>query len=221
MFTGFSEKSTEFLWGIRFNNNKEWFLENKQTYLDDIQKPMKALADDVWTFITDKNKLEISYRVARIYRDARRVKSGGLYKESLWFSLEKEHEDWQATPVFFFEISPDGYTYGLGYYMASADTMKKFRARLDANPAEFERIAGALKQQDIFKLTGDEYSRKKAEREGLIGEWYNRKTLAMIAERKGHEELYSQAFTKTLCDDFQTLVPLYNFFWSLEGEVNP
>ncbi len=220
MFTGFTKKSTEFLWGIRLNNNKEWFLENKQTYLDFIQKPMRDLADDVWTLIADKNQLDISYRVARIYRDARRVKSGGLYKDRLWFSLEKEHEDWQATPVFFFEIAPEGYTYGLGYYMAGADTMKKFRARLDANPAEFERIASDLKTQNKFELTGDEYSRKKAEKEGLLAEWYNRKTLAMILERKGHAKLYSPKFTKTLCDDFQTLVPLYNFFWSLEGDAN-
>lgn len=218
MFTGFTEKSTEFLWGIRFNNNRAWFLENKQDYLDHIQAPMKALADDVWTCFTEKNKLELSYRVARIYRDARRVRDGNLYKESLWFSLEKEHEDWQATPVFFFEISPEGHMYGLGYYAASADTMKKFRARLDANPAEFERIASELKTQNIFELSGEEYSRKKGEKEGLLGAWYNRKTLSMITERKGHEPLYSPNFVKTLCDDFQTLVPLYNFFWSLEGE---
>ena len=220
MFTGFTDKATEFLWGIRFNNNREWFLENKQLYLDEIQKPMKALADDVWTFITEKNKLDIGYRVARIYRDARRVHDGNLYKESIWFSLEKEHEDWQSTPVFFFEISPEGHMYGLGYYAATAATMKKFRDRLDANPAEFERIAKDLKNQQTFVLTGDEYSRKKAEKEGLLAEWYNRKTLAMIADCKGHERLYSPEFTQILCDDFQKLIPLYNFFWSLEGDIN-
>jgi len=49
MFTGFDEKTTEFLWGIRFNNNKTWFEENKQAYLEYVQAPLKELAHDVWT----------------------------------------------------------------------------------------------------------------------------------------------------------------------------
>ena len=218
MFTGFTEKTTEFLWGIRFNNNRDWFQENKQVYLDHLQKPMSALAADVWKAFAEKNKLDLEAHVSRIYRDARRVRDGSIYKENLWFSLEKHHEDWQSTPVFFFEINPEGYMYGLGYYAASAETMKKFRARLDANPAEFERIAEQLERQAIFELTGDEYSRKKGEKEGILGRWYNRKTLAMIAERKGHDAVGKPEFVKALASDFETLIPLYNFFWSLDGE---
>ncbi|SHH75260.1 TIGR02453 family protein [Sporobacter termitidis DSM 10068] len=218
MFTGFNEKTTEFLWGIRFNNSRAWFLENKQNYLDHLQAPMRELANDVWTRFTEKNKLDLGYRVARIYRDARRVRDGNLYKEHLWFSLEKDHEDWQSTPVFFFEIEPEGYMYGLGYYAATAETMKKFRARVDSNPAELERIASDLKNKKRFQIDGDEYSRKKGEKEGLLAEWYNRKTISLIASGKGHEPLYSPKFAEKLCKDFQALVPLYNFFWSLEGE---
>jgi uncharacterized protein (TIGR02453 family) len=218
MFTGFDEKTTEFLWGIRFNNNREWFLENKEIYLDHLQKPMGELARDVWAEFAEKNKLELNAHVARIYRDARRVRDGNLYKENLWFSMEKEHEEWQSTPVFFFEVNPEGYLYGLGYYAASAETMKKFRARLDANPAEFLRLAEAMKAQKVFTLTGDEYARKKAEKEGLLADWYNRKTLSMIAEKRGHDKLYSPKLVKALSRDFELLLPLYRFFWSLEGD---
>jgi uncharacterized protein (DUF2461 family) len=111
--------------------------------------------------------------------------------------------------------------YGLGYYAATAETMKKFRARLDANPAEFERIASALKRQGIFEISGEEYSRKKGEKEGLLAEWYNRKSVSMIAQGKGHDILYSPELTDKLCAEFETLIPLYHFFWSLEGDVPP
>ncbi len=219
MFTGFTEKTTEFLWGIRFNNNREWFLENKQTYLDYLQTPLRALADAVWTHITEKNKLDINFHVARIYRDARRVKSGGLYKESLWFSLEKDTDDeWTVTPGFFFEISPEGYSYGTGFWAAPAATMKKFRDRLDANPAEFERIATDLMNKKSIQIYGDEYSRPKGEKEGILADWYNRKTIGVISEAKGHEKLYSPKFVKTLCNELQALVPLYNFLRSLDGD---
>ena len=219
MFTGFDEKTTEFLWGIRLNNNRAWFEENKQVYLEHLQAPLKALADDVWTWITEKHGLDLSYRVARIYRDARRVRDGNPYKDRLWFSLEKEHENWPSKPVFFFEVEPEGTMYGLGYYAATAETMKKFRARLDANPAEFERIVTPIKAAGIFEISGDEYSRKKGDKEGILSEYYNRKTIALLAPGKGHEAVYSPDFVKTLCRDFETLIPLYSFFLSLEGEA--
>ncbi|MEL4106461.1 DUF2461 domain-containing protein [Oscillospiraceae bacterium WX1] len=219
MFTGFTEKATEFLWGIRLNNNRAWFLENKGVFQDEIQAPLKALADDVWSYLTEKTGLDLTYRISRIYKDARRVKTGEFYKDSLWFSLEKHHENWQETPVFFFEISPEGYMYGMGYYAATAATMKIFRDRLDVNPAEFERIAAALKSHKALQIFGEEYRRKKAEKIGLLADWYNRKTLAVIAEFKGHETIATPAFAKTLCLEFESLVPLYAFCQSLEGDV--
>lgn len=217
MFNGFNAKTTEFLWGIRFNNNREWFLENKQLYLENLQRPLNALAADVWTYLNNRHSLDIGFRVARIYRDARRIRSGGPYKEGLWFSLEKEHENWQSIPVFYFEISPEGYSYGMGYYAAPAAVMKHFRSRLDANPAEFEAIAFALQTKKYFEISGDEYKRIKGEKEGILGQWYNRKTIVVSAEFKGHDKLYSPGFVKTLRRDLQDLIPLYNFLWSLEG----
>ena len=34
MFEGFSPETIDFLWGIRMNNNREWFQANKKTYVD-------------------------------------------------------------------------------------------------------------------------------------------------------------------------------------------
>ena len=219
MFTGFSEKMTAFLWGIRLNNNREWFLENKPTYLEYVQKPLSELARDVWTCMTEKNKLDIGSRVSRIYRDARRIRDGGPYKEHLWFSLERKHDGWQTTPVFFFEISSEGYMYGLGYYMAPPSTMKKFRGRLDANPAEFMRIAKKIQSLKDFQISGDEYSRKKGEKGNILDAWYNRKSVSVIAEHTGHDAISSPEFTQILCTQLEKLVPLYHFLWSLEADA--
>ncbi len=32
MFTGFTPEAIDFLWGLRLNNNREWFQEHKQQY---------------------------------------------------------------------------------------------------------------------------------------------------------------------------------------------
>lgn len=219
MFTGFNEKTTEFLWGIGLNNERGWFMEHKQEYADHLQTPLRALADEVWTCFTEKTKLDLNFHVARIHRDARRFRDGRPYKENLWFSMERDHKAWTAEPGFFFEITPEGYSYGMGYFMAPAAVMKKFRDRLDANPAGFERIALGLPKD--FHTYGDEYSRPKGVKEGLLAEWYNRKTIGVIAEYKGHDKLYSPRFSKTLCDAFVSLAPLYSFLLPLSGEPGP
>ena len=33
MFQGFSQETIDFLWGIRFNNEKSWFEAHKEVYL--------------------------------------------------------------------------------------------------------------------------------------------------------------------------------------------
>ena len=34
MFQGFSQGAVDFLWGVRFNNERSWFEAHKQEYLD-------------------------------------------------------------------------------------------------------------------------------------------------------------------------------------------
>ena len=42
MFTGFTPETIDFLWGIRMNNNRDWFLEHKQQYTETLYEHMKA-----------------------------------------------------------------------------------------------------------------------------------------------------------------------------------
>ena len=48
MFTGFTPETIDFLWGIRMNNNREWFTANKKTYTETLYEPMKALGQEVF-----------------------------------------------------------------------------------------------------------------------------------------------------------------------------
>ena len=48
MFEGFSPETVDFLWGIRMNNNRDWFLANKKNYVNYLYEPMKALGADLF-----------------------------------------------------------------------------------------------------------------------------------------------------------------------------
>ena len=68
-FTGFYPETIDFLWGIRLNNNREWFEAHKADYQRFLWEPMKALAADVEAAFTGVEGLRM--RVSRIYRDMR------------------------------------------------------------------------------------------------------------------------------------------------------
>ena len=42
-FTGFTPQTIDFMWNLRFNNNKPWFEAHKDEFICDLQTPMKAL----------------------------------------------------------------------------------------------------------------------------------------------------------------------------------
>ncbi len=42
-FEGYTQETLDFLWGIRFNNERSWFLAHKQDYEAHLLAPTRAL----------------------------------------------------------------------------------------------------------------------------------------------------------------------------------
>ena len=51
MFTGFTDETVDFMWGIRFNNERTWFEAHKEIYLTCFYRPMQALGAEIYDFI--------------------------------------------------------------------------------------------------------------------------------------------------------------------------
>ena len=54
MFTGFTDATVDFMWGIRFNNERAWFEAHKEDYLQSFYRPMKELGAEVYDYISAK-----------------------------------------------------------------------------------------------------------------------------------------------------------------------
>ena len=67
MFEGFSPETVDFLWGIRMNNNRSWFMENKKQYVSTLYEPMKALGKDLFVPFQDTpgNILKVNVSVGQ------------------------------------------------------------------------------------------------------------------------------------------------------------
>ena len=222
MFNGFTPQTIDFMWNLRLNNRKEWFEANKDVYKQEFQDPMKALAKEVFDRIsTAYGSHGFTYKVARIYKDARRVRDGEPYRCNLWFCIEKPSDEWTSTPVFWFELSPEEWSYGLGYYAAKPMTMAKFRARIDRDPIKFEKFIVPLAIQDEFILEGDEYKRKKEAPSPKTAGWYNRKSIALSHRQQNGQELYSPALADRLVNGYDFLMQYYDYFITLDSDPDP
>ena len=195
MFEGFTKETGEFLWELRFNNERPWFLAHKEQYERCLNRPFRALAQESWRLLSERYpERDFRVHVSRIYRDARRLFGRGPYKDHLWFSLYTS--DKNEGPSFWFEIGAAGYTYGLGFWSMRPALMERFRRAVDANPARFERLARQAEALPGLRLLGEEYRRPKGDRGELLNRWYNRKYLTMEFSGDFGGDLFSPALAQ-------------------------
>ncbi len=223
MFEGFSPATFDFLWGITLNNERLWFSEHKEDYVNYLAKPMKALADQVFDELTDRcPDRELLCKVARIYKDARRYRGVEFYKTSLWFSILPPVEDWQDAPGFWFEVSRESWSYGLGIFQPKAATMARHRARIDTAPAQLARLNAKLLKQEEFVLSGQRYARFKPGAPPDLAGWYNLKDFNLSYDSADVSLTFDgPALVRRLVDGFAFLMPFYDYFYPLCEAAQP
>ena len=216
MFRGYTDKTVDFMWGIRFNNERSWFMEHKEVYQKELLEPTKALAAQVYEGLREKLPHEpLMMKVSRIYRDARRLHGRGPYKDHLWFCVRTGDEDWTGRPTFYFEIAPEYYSYGMGFWAASAATMERFRTQVKEHPEELEQLVRNLERSGRFTLVGEEYARDKGAPSELLRPWVQKKSLSLQFEKPLDERIFRPELAEEIVAELGELVPLYRYFAKL------
>lgn len=222
MFQGFSQQTNDFLWGIRFNNERSWFEAHKQEYLDYVQSPLRQLAQEVYArFSAAHEELPLMVRVSRIYRDARRLHGRGPYKDHLWFVLRPMATAADTEPGFYFEAAPEYYSYGMGSWNTTPQTMAKLRARIDRDPEPLKQLARRLEKHGEFALEGQMYKRPKGDPGTLLYPWYNRRQITLTSDHNCDELYFSPELAERVVNGFAFLVPYYDYMCSVMADPAP
>lgn len=222
-FQGFDPAVVDFMWALRLNNNREWFEPRKEEYKAVFETPMKELCRELYADFSQKHSdLTLVSRVSRIYRDARRLFGRGPYKDHLWFTVSAPAERWSCQPVFWFELTPEGYSLGLGYWMAQAATMAKLRARIERDPKTLEKLVRQIAKEKDIQLQGEDFKRPRPCPSKLLAPWYNKKNgLSLSCERSHDELLFSPDLKEYILDRWEKLTPLYRYLSTLDGDADP
>ena len=210
MFQGFTPETVDFLWGIRLNNNREWFTANKKAYVDTLYEPMKALGKDLFQPFLDKpgNVLKVS----RIYRDAR-MHPPEPYKESLWICIRQDVEWWAENPCLYFEINPDGVHYGFFYWKPPTATMEAFRKYISAKPDEFLTMVREVEDSVGQKIMADCYKRPKpCDNPDLAPYFAWKGQIGCTRQEEFSEATFGPDLGRRVREYFEKLIPLYDYF---------
>lgn len=212
-FEGYTQETLDFLWGIRFNNERGWFMAHKEDYQTHLLRPTRELGEQVYEALHEKYPKEpFMLKMSRIYRDARRLHGQGPYKDHLWFCIRTGDEDWTGRPTFYFEIAPDYYSYGMGFWAPKASLMESYRKGIDENPETLAKLVRRFNRQTHFVLAGPEYARSKGEVSELLRPWYQKKSVNLQHELPPDERIFSPELAQDMIEGFEELMPFYKYF---------
>ena len=137
MFQGYSNETFEFFMAIRFNNNRPFFLDNRDWYLRAVRDPSIALAQDLadTAEAIDLNLERRPHRVvSRINRDIRFSRDKSPYRDCCWISFHHTGEEKGKLPGLYFEVRDSGGFCGMGFYKGNKPLMDCIRKLILQKP---------------------------------------------------------------------------------------
>ncbi len=205
----FSPETMDFLWGIRFNNDRTWFAAHKEQYLRTLYEPMKALSQAVAApFLAADDQMRV--HLSRIYRDMR-MHPPTYYKDSLWFCIQRPGGPWLDQPNVCFEINPEGYRYGFLFWNARVKPMAELRQRMNEDPERFLSLLRRAERKSGLRLDGDHYAKPKPCTDERLLPYFRLKNFFALEERPADELLFSDTLADFLQEKLLPWLPMCDY----------
>lgn len=214
-----SKQVLEFLAELSENNDREWFLQNKERY--------QAAQQNVLDFVTEFYQLlgqnEPEYLLSdpkksmfRIYKDVRFSKDKTPYKEHFGVVIspdgKKSHD-----PSMYLQISPKDTFLAAGRWRPDKEELSQIRQEIDYNGKTFEDLVNNLPEG--FSLdTSDSLKRppKGYDKENQNINYIKLKSF-VVSSRFPQEWATEEGFYKQLEDIYQKLKPFNKFLKDAKG----
>lgn len=208
-FQGFFPETIDFLWGIRFNNNREWFAAHKTDYQRYLYEPMKALAGELAPYFAHVPGLQP--HVSRIYRDMR-LHPTTFYKDCLWFEFQRKTRGGVLeNPCLCFEVRPEGYRFGFLLWCARAQQMENLRRKMAERPEAFLDLVHRAENESGIPLEGNTYARPKPCEDERLLPYFKLKNLCALRDCPPDDLLFSRDLLEEVRRVFTAWLPLEDF----------
>jgi uncharacterized protein (TIGR02453 family) len=161
----FTPKLFKFLRDLKKNNDRSWFEDNKQRYIDDVRDPFLSFIAEFAPrlhkinphFVADPRPLGGS--LFRIYRDVRFARDKSPYKTMAAAQFNHEKGKNVHAPGFYLHLEPGEVFAGAGIWHPDTGTATSVRQAIVDNPKKFKRILAAKSFKQYCTVTGEKLIR--------------------------------------------------------------
>jgi uncharacterized protein (DUF2461 family) len=135
------------------------------------------------------------------------------YKESLWICIRKDVEWWAENPCLYFEINPEGISYGFFYWKPRPGTMEDFRRHISAYPDDFLELIRSTEEATGMAITAECYKRPKPADDLRLAPFFAWKgQIGCVVDTPPGPEIFGPELQEQVADFFAKLTPLYEYF---------
>ncbi|NLD82726.1 MAG: DUF2461 domain-containing protein [Clostridiales bacterium] len=221
MFQGFGDALIPFFLDLRFHNDKSFMDANRDRYYREVRQPfydfIGAMGPLLQARISEEMEVRPAKCLSRINRDTRFTKDKSPYRDHLWVSFRQQGMANDGTPFYWFEISPEQVTWGVGIWGETREIMDAMRRRMVAHPRDFERILPILQKRG-FTLDGEQWKKMPVPPEipPALTPWYLKKQVYAQRRDAKLSWILSPEIVDRVMADYEALAPLY---WIFRGCV--
>lgn len=122
-------------------------------------------------------------------------------------------EWWAENPCLFFEINPEGVSYGFTLWHPRTAAMEEFRKYISAYPDEFLHLIAQTEAAVGQPVTAQLYKRPKETDNPALAPYFAWKGgIECIRHKDVGDEMFGAELENEVADFFAKLTPLYTYF---------
>lgn len=157
----FTPATYSFLRDLAANNDRQWFADNKERYVDRVQEPALEFITDFGPrlakisphFTADARVVGGS--LFRIHRDTRFSKDKTPFKKNTGVQFRHEAAKDAHAPGYYLHIEPAGTFVGVGLWRPETAVAYRIRHHIAEQPDAWKKAAYGKAFRDTFALGGD------------------------------------------------------------------
>jgi len=215
-FPGFDPSFFTFLKQLKTHNDREWFAEHKDRFVEDVETParefVRAFQPKLKTisprFVADPRRVGGS--MFRIYRDTRFSANKAPFKTHIGLRFWHDAKGQDSVPLYYLHLEPGSVFGGAGIYHPDPAALRKIRLAIANDTKAWKKVLGSG-----LELRGETLQRVP---NGFAADH----PFAVDLKRKGHvvmapftaKDTQSPAFLNEFTDSCRRAVPLMKFLVS-------
>lgn len=216
LFNGFPRHFLMLLAENQFNDSRSFYESKKEEIKRCSTIPMRNLCSDLSDrlfMIDEQMNLIPTKMVSRVRRDTRFSKNKDMYRNNMWCMFMRDKNTWKYSPCMWFEVTPGGWSCGVGIFRGDATFMEWYRKTILENQKEFKKAIKSIESSGAVPDI-EQYKKLKPGGENIeksIRAYYNAKSIYFIDYSSDLEPLFDGSVEDILFERINQFEPFYKF----------